>query len=98
IWPVGLNLDPQAKTVTKNSTILSGMVAPLQSAGVAGDYYLDISKNVIYGPKLNATTWATGTNLLGGVVTVNGNKGIKGDQGVQGLPGLTGSAGATGPQ
>ncbi len=71
-------------------TILNGSGPPSQSTGTDGDFYIDTSAQVIYGPK--SGSWPTpGTSIVG-------PKGATGDPGPAGATGATGATGAQGPQ
>lgn len=61
---------------TPGSKILSGTGAPALSMGTVGDFYLDTSTALFYGPK-TSTSWGTPVNLKG----PKGDKGDKGDPG-----------------
>ena len=91
-------------------TILSGAGSPVATlaAGTTGDFYLDTTTSLLFGPKAGAT-WAglTGVSLVGpagsqgpagpqGVPGLAGATGAMGSQGIQGIQGLTGPTGATG--
>ncbi|MBS1661753.1 MAG: hypothetical protein JST68_11970 [Bacteroidetes bacterium] len=55
---------PAGQNGTNGSTILSGNGAPSASTGNNGDFYLDLSTQLLYGPK-TASGWGTGTLLKG---------------------------------
>jgi hypothetical protein len=66
--------------------------------GVNGDFYLDTTNSILYGPK-TAGVWPTpGTSLLGptGATGATGDTGPTGDTGATGPIGPTGDTGATG--
>jgi hypothetical protein len=70
--------------------VLSGTGDPTVE-GVDGDFYINTSSNMMYGPKVGNAWPTTGTLLVG----------AKGDAGATGATGATGSqgvAGATGPK
>lgn len=46
--------------------LLSGHGAPASSLGVATNFYLDLTADVLYGPKTSDTVWPTTTIALGG--------------------------------
>lgn len=74
-------------------TILNGSGPPSQSTGTDGDFYIDTSAQVIYGPK--SGSWPTpGTSIVG----PKGATGDQGPTGPQGDPGATGATGPAGPQ
>lgn len=73
--------------------LLNGSGAPSNSLGAAGDFYIDTTNNLIYGPK-NAGVWGTGTSIIG----PQGPQGIQGPAGNDGADGTDGADGATGPQ
>jgi hypothetical protein len=62
--------------------IYSGTVAPDPSLGNAGDFYLDLTSDVLFGPK-TASGWGAGFSM-------------KGSAGAAGAAGATGAAGAAG--
>lgn len=68
-------------------TILSGTTVPSSGTGANGDYYIETSNKVLYGPKTGGA-WGAGTSLIG----------PQGPQGPAGDAGPTGSTGSTGPQ
>ncbi|MDX9848105.1 MAG: collagen-like protein [Tenuifilaceae bacterium] len=45
-------------------TILSGTTPPITAQGTIGDYYLNTTTNILYGPKSEAG-WGTGISLVG---------------------------------
>lgn len=91
-----LNQDPTTQTAywvlvgTNGNTIKSGAGAPLSTAGSIGDFWIDTTNKVIFGPK-TASGWPLlGTNMVGA-------QGPKGDAGAAGPTGPAGATGATGP-
>jgi hypothetical protein len=83
-------------------SVLNGSAAPLSSAGNLGDFYVDTTAKLIYGPK-TGSGWGTGVSLVGsqGLKGDTGNVGPKGDTGATGAmgpQGVKGDAGVTGPQ
>jgi len=70
------------------STILSGKGSPAAAVGQTGDFYLDLTNNRLYGPKVSAG-WGTGFNLKGqdGKDGTNGKDGSNGKDGAQILNG-----------
>jgi hypothetical protein len=61
---------------TDGRTILSGTAAPGAGVGNVGDFFLDTTNLLLYGPK-TAGGWGTGTSIKG----PKGDKGDKGDPG-----------------
>lgn len=61
------------------STVLSGNGAPSSTTGKNGDFYLDLTSSLFYGPK-STTGWGTGFSMKGanGEAGTNGNKIING--------------------
>ncbi len=55
---------PAGPKGTPGTSILSGKTAPT-TQGTTGDFYLDTSTEVLYGPKATAKWSATGTSLVG---------------------------------
>jgi hypothetical protein len=64
---------------TNGTTILTGTGAPADTLGNDGDFYLDQSVSVLYGPKTGGSWPTTGTSLVG----------PKGDQGPAGPSGAS---------
>ena len=89
-------------------TILNGTAAPSSDAGAEGDFFLDTTNSMLYGPK-TTSGWGSGVSLIGltgatgaigetGATGPQGAKGDTGDTGPQGLQGEKGDTGDTGPQ
>ena len=66
--------------------IYSGTTGPLTGIGRSGDYYIDYTAGVLYGPKAN-NAWGSGLQL---------QTGQQGSTGATGSVGATGATGATG--
>lgn len=91
VGPTGATGDPGATGTTgsNGNTVLNGSGPPDDTLGNDGDFYIDTTASVVYGPK--AGTWPTpGTSLVGPA-------GATGATGAAGATGLTGAAGAAGP-
>lgn len=89
----------QGNAGTNGTAVLNGINAPSSSTGSNGDFYINTTTNMLYGPKAGGV-WPTGTSLVG-PQGIQGPIGLTGPQGIQGLTGPTGAtgpAGATGPQ
>ncbi len=56
---------PQGPSGTNGNTILNGTTVPTSATGNNGDFYINTTTNIIYGPKTVAG-WGTGTTLSGG--------------------------------
>jgi hypothetical protein len=69
-------------TLESNAAMLAGPGAPSNLIGEPGDFWLDETAYVLYGPKTGSGWPSTGTSL----------QGPPGPQGQQGEPGLPGSA------
>jgi hypothetical protein len=82
---------PQGISGSNGNTILSGSTAPLSTQGNNGDYYLNTTTNILYGPK-TSSGWGSGTILTG-----QGPQGPAGPTGPQGPAGPTGATGPQGP-
>ena len=84
-------------------SVLNGTTDPTAGIGVAGDFYLNTSTKVLWGPK-GASSWpGSGVSLVGpqglqGIQGLQGVQGIQGLQGTQGVQGLKGDPGDKGPQ
>lgn len=81
------------------NTILSGAGAPSNAVGATGDFWINTTSWLIYGPKA-AGAWPAGVSMIGpqGPQGPQGLTGATGPQGPQGPQGLTGATGPTGPQ
>lgn len=81
------------------NTILSGAGAPSNTVGATGDFWVNTTSWLIYGPKA-AGAWPAGVSMIGpqGPQGPQGLTGATGPQGPQGPQGLTGATGPTGPQ
>jgi hypothetical protein len=86
---------PQGISGSNGNTILSGTTTPLSTQGNNGDYYLNTTTNILYGPK-TSSGWGSGTILTGQGPT--GPQGPAGPMGATGPQGPAGAVGATGPQ
>jgi hypothetical protein len=73
---------PTGPAGTNGKTVRSGTVDPTSADGVDGDFYINTSTHVIFGPKA-AGTWPAGTSLVG-------------PTGATGAAGPTGPAGSGG--
>lgn len=88
------NVGPTGATGTtgatgaNGNTILNGTVAPTLLDGVVGDFFINTSTNIIYGPKTSGS-WGTGVSIVGPA-------GATGTTGATGATGPTGPAGPTG--
>ena len=61
-WGTGISLQGDAGK--DGTTILSGNVAPAATLGSVGDFYIDVSTSILYGPK-TGTNWGAGISLQG---------------------------------
>ena len=80
----------RASTAAPN-TIRNGKGAPANSLGFDGDFYIDVAKLNLYGPKANGV-WPNPTSLKGPA----GSNGVDGKPGSVGADGKTGSSGEKG--
>ncbi len=73
--------------------MLYGAVDPTSLIGIDGNFYINTTTHVFFGPKWLGV-WPAGTSMIGpqGPQGIKGDKGDKGDQGIQGLPGHSGRA------
>ena len=70
-WGTGISLAGSAGAAGKaGSQIYSGSGAPATTVGAIGDYYLDVTNYVLYGPK-TTSGWGTGIVLKGATGTAN---------------------------
>ena len=83
-WGVGTSeVGPEGPS---GKSVLSGSGSPSPSLGTDGDFYIDTSANLIYGPKASGA-WGSGVSLVGPQGPI-GATGPQGPQGVQGPPGV----------
>lgn len=78
-------------------TILNGLDDPLPTLGTDGDFYVNTTADVLFGPK-TAGEWGLGISLLQGPQGPPGPQGDPGPTGATGPQGDPGAIGATGPQ
>ena len=96
-----LNKDPNSQTSywaligTIGNTVVSGAGAPLSTQGVVGDFWIDTTNKIVYGPKTSSGWPLLGTSMIGTQGPM-GNAGPQGAAGAQGLQGPQGAAGAQG--
>lgn len=83
-------------TGTNGTVIYSGATVPDGSVGSNGDFYLDLTSHILYGPK-TASGWGTGFSMIGPTGTA-GATGATGASGTNGAAGAPGAAGANGSQ
>jgi hypothetical protein len=89
--PVG----PAGPAGTDGNTVLNGTGAPQGNLGKDGDFYLDTTADVLYGPKANGA-WPVNGVSLAGIPGAAGPAGPAGPQGPVGPLGLTGPQGPAG--
>jgi Collagen triple helix repeat (20 copies) len=97
VGPVG-PAGPAGTNGQNGSVIYSGSgTTAITTIGAIGDFYLDLSTGMLYGPK-TATGWGTGFSLIGptGANGATGATGAIGAIGATGAKGATGATGATG--
>ena len=92
IGPQGLKGDTglAGDAGAAGKTVLNGSGIPAAGLGVDGDFYIDTTANVVYGPKTGGA-WVSPTSMIG-------PQGLKGDTGSQGLKGDTGTRGPAGTE
>ncbi|MFM6841102.1 MAG: hypothetical protein ACKOVI_01600 [Candidatus Planktophila sp.] len=87
VWGAGSSMIGELGAVGKTgAALISGMAAPDSQTGFVGDFYLDITTKMIYGPKSERAGWGVGSSITG----------PQGPVGSQGPTGATGAAGAPG--
>ena len=96
--PIGLT-GPAGSNGTSGldgKTVLNGNSNPT-SQGVDGDFYINTSTSMLFGPKANGS-WPTGISLVGpqGPAGQTGQTGPAGPAGIQGPIGPQGAAGSNG--
>jgi hypothetical protein len=84
---------------SNGKTILNGTTNPTNAIGTDGDFYINISSNILFGPK-STGLWGNGLSINGpqGLQGVPGVQGPAGPQGNQGVQGQTGAQGIQGTQ
>ena len=75
----------------------SGPGAPSGTFGNSGDYWLNSTSGVLFGPKLSGA-WGGGLQLQSGPQGPTGVTGPAGTNGTNGVTGPSGAIGATGPK
>lgn len=90
-----VSITNSAPTVTPS--VRNGVGAPPPSLGIDGDFYIDTTSYVMYGPRA-AGNWGSGQRLVGptGATGATGAPGSTGPAGAAGATGPTGATGATG--
>lgn len=87
VWGAGSAMIGEVGPIGKTgSALISGVTAPDSQTGFVGDFYLDITSKIIYGPKSDRAGWGVGSSITG----------PQGPAGSQGPTGATGAAGAPG--
>lgn len=91
--PTG-SAGPAGSVGPAGTSILYGTSAPT-TEGNDGDFFINTSTHILYGPK--ATTWPAGTSLIGpqGEIGLTGPAGSTGSQGPAGSQGAAGVDGRT---
>ncbi len=93
VWGAGSPMVGEGGPVGKTgSALISGMSQPDSQTGVIGDFYLDLSSKMIYGPKTERAGWGVGSSITG----AQGPQGPQGPAGATGAPGAPGAAGGFG--
>jgi hypothetical protein len=59
-----INVGPQGPSGVNGKTILNGTVVPAAGIGVDGDFYLNTTTKILYGPK-TAGAWGSGSSISG---------------------------------
>jgi hypothetical protein len=93
---------PTGATGSSGNTVLNGSGVPDNGLGADGDFYIDTSTNLIYGPKASGAWPGSGVSIVGpagatGAAGAAGAAGPQGIPGIQGIQGIQGPVGATGP-
>ncbi|MFM6842092.1 MAG: hypothetical protein ACKOVI_06750, partial [Candidatus Planktophila sp.] len=94
VWGAGSSMIGEVGAVGKTgAALISGMAAPDSQTGFVGDFYLDITTKMIYGPKTERAGWGVGSSITGPQGPV-GSQGPTGPTGAAGAPGGFGAYGA----
>jgi hypothetical protein len=74
---------------TNGTAVLNGTPNPTNTLGVNGDFYINTSSNMLFGPKTSGV-WPTGISLVGpqGATGPQGPAGVAGPAGTNGTNGL----------
>ncbi len=83
-------------TGVAGSVWYNGTGAPLNTLGVDGDYYLDVSTSDVYLKALGTYSFITNIKGITGAAGATGTAGATGANGTNGATGATGTAGANG--
>jgi len=96
--PAGPTGDPgrDGAPGTPGRSILNGQADPLPQQGLDGDFYLNLSTQTLFGPKV-AGEWPLQGIALVGMLGATGPAGPTGSAGAPGATGSAGDRGATGP-
>lgn len=90
VWGVGVPMVGEVGPIGKTgASLISGSSIPDSATGFIGDFYLDLTTKMIYGPKSERNGWGVGSSIVG-------PQGATGPQGPTGAPGATGATGAPG--
>ena len=93
VWGTGISMVGQIGPIGKTGTaLISGLSAPDSQTGIVGDFYLDLTSRMMYGPKSERAGWGIGFPITG----PQGLTGASGAQGPQGPAGPAGQNGAPG--
>lgn len=82
---------PEGPTGPEGLAVLHGSGKPTAGTGINGDFYIDTTAHVIYGPKAAGAWPEPGTELVG----PKGAEGAKGEAGATGAKGEQGQAGGS---
>ncbi len=94
VWGAGISMIGERGPVGKTgASLISGNSAPDPLVGVVGDFYLDVTAKMIYGPKNERTIWGVGTSISG-ATGAQGSTGAQGPAGPAGAPGGYGKYGS----
>ena len=70
-WGTGVSLKGSAGVNGTNGTMIySGTTVPSATIGLVGDFYIDLTTGVLYGPK-TTTGWGSGISLIGSALGPN---------------------------
>ena len=99
VWGTGSSMIGEVGPIGKTgSALISGVTTPDTQTGFVGDFYLDITAKLIYGPKTERAGWGVGSAITGpqGAAGTPGATGATGPQGLPGAPGAPGGFGVYG--
>lgn len=92
VWGPGIELRGKDGSIgAQGNSLLNGISDPIFATGIAGDFFLNTTSLMIFGPKDDRQGWGVGRSITGPT-------GQAGPAGPAGAPGIAGATGAIGPR